>query len=100
MVYPGSNVNYEMLTPDLKRNLEMILMKAPVGSNSGIEYFVHDGEECGIVLEGKMEYWINGSTVLLEEGDSVYFRSNLPHRWKNAGDVNLIAIWVITPPSF
>lgn len=100
LTYAGSNVLYQMLTPDLKRNIELLLIKAPPGSDSGLENFLHEGEECGVILQGKMEYWINGSTVILEEGDSVYFKSNLPHRWKNMGENELVAIWAITPPSF
>jgi quercetin dioxygenase-like cupin family protein/DNA-binding XRE family transcriptional regulator len=100
LVYAGTNVTYQLLTPDLKRNIELLLISALPGSESGEDNFVHEGEECGVVLQGRMEYWIDGTTILLEEGDSVYFRSNLPHRWRNAGDKELIAIWAITPPSF
>ncbi len=100
LTYAGSDAIYQLITPDLRRNVEVLIIKSPVGSTSGMENFVHEGEECGLIIEGKMEYWINGESVILEEGDSVYFRSNVPHRWRNVGDVVLRALWVISPPSF
>ena len=33
-------------------------------------------------------------------GDSVYFSSSIPHRWKNLGTEVMKAIWIITPPTF
>ena len=32
-----------------------------------------------MVLEGKMELYIAGKTIILEEGDSIYFDSTKPH---------------------
>jgi len=31
------------------------------------------------VLEGAMEFYIGGKTIVLEEGDSIYFDSSKPH---------------------
>ncbi len=100
LTYAGSNVVYQLLTPDLKGNLELLMIKGPPGSDSGEIDFVHEGEECGTVLSGQMTYTIGDRTVVLEAGDSIYFRSSLPHRWRNSGDEELVAIWAISPPSF
>ncbi len=37
---------------------------------------------------------------ILEEGDSIYFESTIPHRYVNIGDNVCISIWAITPASF
>ena len=39
----------------------------------------HAGQEFNMVLEGKMELYIGGKTIILEEGDSIYFDSTKPH---------------------
>lgn len=46
----------------------------------------HPGQEFNMVLEGKMELFIGGKTIVLEEGDSIYFDSAKPHGMLAMGD--------------
>ena len=46
----------------------------------------HPGQEFNMVLEGKMELYIGGKTMVLEEGDSIYFDSTKPHGMLAVGD--------------
>ena len=46
----------------------------------------HSGQEFNMVLEGKMELYIGGKTIILEEGDSIYFDSTKPHGMLAVGD--------------
>ncbi len=46
----------------------------------------HPGQEFNLVLEGKMELYIGGKTIVLEEGDSIYFDSTKPHGMLAIGD--------------
>ena len=46
----------------------------------------HAGQEFNMVLEGKMELYIGGKTIVLEEGDSIYFDSSKPHGMLAVGD--------------
>jgi quercetin dioxygenase-like cupin family protein len=39
-----------------------------------------------MILEGTMELYIGGKTIVLEEGDSIYFDSMKPHGMKALGD--------------
>ena len=39
----------------------------------------HPGQEFNLILEGSMELYIGGKTIVLEEGDSIYFDSTKPH---------------------
>lgn len=45
----------------------------------------HAGQEFNLVLEGAMELYINGKTIVLEEGDSIYFDSTKPHGMRAIG---------------
>ena len=100
ITYPGSNVRNELLVPDLNRQIEFIWASTPPGSNSGNESYCHAGEECGLVIKGKMGIWVGDQCYILDEGDSISFKSSTPHRWQNIGDEDLEIVWVITPPSF
>ncbi len=90
---------YEMLCSDLRHRMEFIYLHYPVGTKAE-ESYSHGGEECGVVLEGRFKGTIGDQEITLEPGDSVYYNSSIPHRWENAGDTEVRAIWVITPPSF
>ena len=91
--------DYEMLCPDMQHAIEFIQIDYPVGGGSR-ELYSHDGEECGVVLEGRFRGFVGDQELILEAGDSVYYSSSIPHRWENAGDVEAKAIWAVTPPSF
>ena len=56
--------------------------------------FQHEGEEFIYVLEGKHEFNYGGKKFVLEEGDSVYFDSGVPHTGRILGNkkVRLLAI--------
>ncbi len=90
---------YELLCPDMQHRIECISMDYPVGGGSH-ELYSHEGEECGVVLQGRFKGIVGDQEFVLEAGDSIYYASTIPHRWENAGDVEAKAIWAITPPSF
>jgi transcriptional regulator with XRE-family HTH domain len=71
---------------------------APQGSSDGC--IEHVGEEMGYVLEGTLEFLVDGNTYLLRKGDSFFFDSSLPHGYRNPGDSEARVLWVNTPPSF
>ena len=99
LILPRGEAEYELLSPDLQRKIEFITVCFPVGSKI-TNLFKHRGEECGVILEGKMKGIIGDQVVVLEEGDSIYIDSSVPHCWENIGKVEMRAIWAITPPSF
>lgn len=89
----------EMLCPDLRHRIEFMYLHYPVGAKVE-EFYTHEGEECGVVLHGRFKGIIGDEEIILEAGDSIYFDSSIPHRWENAGEMEVTAIWAITPPSF
>jgi transcriptional regulator with XRE-family HTH domain len=91
--------HYELLTPDYQRKLEIMYIHFPVGRSKG-KSISHEGEECGIILEGKLKAHIGDQVIILEEGDSIYFDSTTPHYWENLGKIEVRAFWINTPPTF
>ena len=44
--------------------------------------FGEDGQEFNLVIEGRMLINIEGKEIILNQGDSIYFNSKLPHGMK------------------
>lgn len=64
-------------------------------ADSGPEPMVHPGEELVLLLEGALVFDIGGETYDLAEGDSLHFRTTLPHSWRNpSGEVEARAVWL------
>ena len=100
IVYPGSAIANELLSPSLQRKMEIIWVEAPLLAPDGGHPHMHEGEECGVVISGKMSFHVGGTDCVLGPQDSIYFSSHLPHQWESVGDEPLVAIWIITPPTF
>ena len=72
----------------------------PPGADTGAEMLTHDGEETGILLEGKLELVVGNEIFILEAGDSYYFESTRPHRFRNPFDAPARLISAATPSNF
>jgi DNA-binding transcriptional MerR regulator/mannose-6-phosphate isomerase-like protein (cupin superfamily) len=80
--------------------MEPHLFRVKPNSGSG-ESYAHEGEEFLHVLRGQFEIWLsNKEHYLLKSGDSLYFESSTPHRWRNPGRTETWLLWVNTPPTF
>lgn len=69
-----------------------------VGASSGERMLEHPGEELVYVLEGELEFVVNGSAFRLGPCDALHFRSVQPHSWRNPGDVDAVALWMALRP--
>ncbi len=96
---PASNISYELLSPDLRRRTSILWLHAAPGAQSG-PAFSHEGEDGVVVLKGRLKVEVGGVWHDLSTGDSIYFNSELPHRWCNRSKRKAEAIWVSAPPSF
>jgi DNA-binding transcriptional MerR regulator/quercetin dioxygenase-like cupin family protein len=80
--------------------MEPHLFRIKPGGGSG-ESYAHEGEEFLHVMRGKFEIWLHsGEHYILRTGDSLYFESSTPHRWRNPGRSEAWILWVNTPPTF
>jgi len=99
MFLPNSKIKYQSLTSGLKDNLEMLLIE--IGpKQKDRQGITHIGEECGYVVKGQLVVILGEKEYVLEEGDSIYFNSMIPHRFINRQDETSISIWAMTPPTF
>lgn len=80
--------------------MEPHLFRIKPGGGSG-ESYTHEGEEFLHILRGKFEIWLSDKEhYRLKTGDSLYFESTTPHRWKNPGRSETWLLWINTPPTF
>lgn len=62
------------------------------------ETYAHPGEEIVHVLSGQVVFWLNEREEhALQPGDSLFFRSTLPHRWSNQSDTPATVLWINVP---
>lgn len=97
---PRRGISYYLLTPDLNGRVEFILSEYQVGATTGDVHYTHPGEECGLVLQGRLELQVGDETYVLKAGDSIRFDCSVPHRLTNIGKTVLRCIWAVSPPSF
>jgi transcriptional regulator with XRE-family HTH domain len=63
-------------------------------ASSGDEPMEHPGEELVLVTKGALEFTIEEQTYRLRSGDSIHFRTNRPHAWRNPTASASRAIWL------
>lgn len=72
----------------------------PPGADTGSDMLAHQGEEAGMLVEGRLELTVNGQVFVLEPGDGYYFDSSKPHRFRNPFDAPARLISATTPANF
>jgi transcriptional regulator with XRE-family HTH domain len=80
------------------RQLSILHERYAAGALTGGEMLAHRGEEGGVVIRGRIELTIGGSTRVLGPGDAYYFASQLPHRFRNVGREVCEIVSCVTPP--
>lgn len=69
----------------------------PDDPDAEIDLNSHNGQEFDYILEGIMQLNIGGKELIMTEGDSIYFDSNIPHGMKAiSGPVRFMAL--VIPP--
>ncbi len=67
-------------------------------ADSGEKPMEHPGEELVFVLHGALEFEVDGETFRLSSGDSLHFRTDRPHRWRNPRQQEARAVWMALRP--
>ena len=95
---PEEGLDLHLLAPDSNRAFLPFLATFVPGGGAA-EGVRHAGEEFVYVLEGSLRLEVEGAEpVVLEAGDSAYYRSERAHRWANAGSGLARVLSVAGPP--
>jgi quercetin dioxygenase-like cupin family protein len=96
----GSQRTYRILSGrSFSRVLEPLLVTVEP-SETIEEPYAHAGEEFAYILSGELLFVIDGVDHRLGPGDSIHFKSTVPHSIHNDTDVPVEAVWVLTPRLF
>jgi transcriptional regulator with XRE-family HTH domain len=96
---PEQDIVYTRISPN-RGKLEVLQGRLSPRSASSAEAWSHPSEECLVVLRGNLVVEVSGEDYELQSGDSCYFDSNRPHRYRNPFDEPSEFIVSITPPSY
>jgi transcriptional regulator with XRE-family HTH domain len=99
LVLPHEGLVYEILTPDLRGSLAMLLSTIGPGFDNSDEPFQHRGEECVFLLSGSLDVVVAGQAFSLEAGDSVRYDPSLPHWFRNRSTEPAQIVGAVTPPN-
>ncbi len=92
VLHSNTRAKYQ-LTTDGADTIKGLCITLPVDFNDEIVSLGHDGDEFGIITEGKMLVRLNGNEYILEPGDSIYIPTHTPHNVKRVGDVETVSYW-------
>ncbi len=96
-----NNVFIESLTNGIADSkLKVIMAHPPPGAENIRGGYQHPGEELIHVIKGKIQVTVGDREYVLDEGDSLHFRSELRHIIKNITDHKVELISIITPPNY
>ena len=82
------------------RSLQILKERYAPGADTGRVPLVHDGEEGGIVISGRLEVTVDEERKVLGPGDAYYFDSRRPHRFRCVGPDACDVVSACTPPTF
>ena len=82
------------------RQMQIMRERYEPEGDTGQTMLSHEGEEGGIVLRGRIELTVGDQVETLNPGDAYYFKSTLPHRFRNPGKEECEIVSVCTPPTF
>jgi len=100
VVFPGDGLEYQIIHSDLQRKMGIhIGILQSRGATSDVP-LAHAGEECLIILEGRLSVEMGNEIIALEPGNSLYFDSSIPHRLYNLAEEPCKFYLIISPPKF
>ncbi|MGC8527203.1 cupin domain-containing protein [Acidiphilium sp.] len=94
-------ISFLMVGRRLKdRALQMLHETYSPGADTGEAMLRHEGEEAGVIIRGRIVVTVGDQERTLGAGEAYYFRSRIPHRFRNPFDEVCEVISANTPPSF
>lgn len=79
-IHKVGSLDYESLSPSYTgRRMEPFLVTIYKKDPAKVDISRHGGEEFLYITEGKLQIIVDGDEYILDEGDSFYFDSSLPH---------------------
>jgi acetyl-CoA synthetase len=102
-VQHAHGMTYYNLAPMFRNRIaEPLLVEAVYDAEAqyrDIELTTHEGQECDIVLSGKLKVQVGEHTEILGAGDSIYYDSDTPHGMMAVDGANCLFYAIVLNPS-
>jgi transcriptional regulator with XRE-family HTH domain len=96
---PDVKFSIELLTEGLSdQRLSALLVRVPPRGRR--DHPRHQGEELQHCLQGTIAATIHGKRYRLRPGDTLHFKSDLPHSWVNVGEDEAAVLLICAPPLY
>jgi transcriptional regulator with XRE-family HTH domain len=82
------------------RTVQILKERYEPGADTGKILLVHEGQEGGIIISGRLEVSVDDERKLLGPGDAYYFDSRRPHRFRCVGPAACELVSACSPPTF
>lgn len=89
---------HRVLTADLPDQRIEVLATTVHPTTEPSPFTQHDGEEFCYVLRGELTFLLPDETAVLVAGDSIHFKSRIPHAIHNRGTDIAEALWTVDRP--
>jgi transcriptional regulator with XRE-family HTH domain len=83
-----------------KRAMSILHASYAPNADTGEEMLTYAGEQGGVIVKGRIELTVSGESRVLSAGDAYYFKSSMPHRFRNVGREECEIVSASSPPSF
>jgi len=90
-------IKFLLESSDTKGTLAMFEFLVPVGAKVPLPHYHEHFDETAYGLEGVMTFEIDGETIALEKGQSLFIPRGVTHGFKNLGQEDAKALAVVTP---
>jgi transcriptional regulator with XRE-family HTH domain len=98
---PNGKYEMEFLSQgSSKKRMQPMMLSLEGGAEMPGELLSHHGEKFLLVLKGGLEVTVGEEKHALKTGDSIHFKSAIPHRFANKGKTRSESITVTYPPYY
>ncbi len=98
LLHTSKKVAVYLLYYSQSANIEVVRNVFEESATTGDMKYQHEGDEWGMVLNGKLKVELENEAYTLNRGDSIHFKSNIPHRLVNIHKGRTIQVWLNSPP--
>lgn len=105
LIIPEKDSELEYLVPvteEYKSKIKMRIYRHFLnpGMWDNDKYSIIDSDKCVIIIKGKLIVNFTDYNEIIEEGDSIYICSNVPHKLFNPSDEKTELICIISPAAY
>jgi len=91
-------IHFQLLNPSLRSKRFEVVQARIERFEVPTERYTHEGDEFGMVLKGEIKVELGEEVHVLKEGDTIYFRSTVPHAIYGVDPEGSEVLWVNSPP--